>query len=88
MDRPRVPAEEDGQQVFLGGDLSLQRGDDRQRLLVLRLDLRDLQPGHHALLVAQLENMQRLLVAFRGGPRDLELLVERAQARCTSPRRC
>ena len=55
-DRPGIAAEQDRDQVLLRGDLLLERGDRRERLLVLRLDLLELDLRHHAALEAQLED--------------------------------
>ena len=74
-----VAALEHGDQVLLRGDLLLELRDRGQRLLVLRLDLRDLELRHHAALVPQVEDPDGVLVVGGRLLRDLELPVERAQ---------
>ena len=78
-DRPGVAAEQDRQQVLLRGDGLLELRDRRARLLRLRADLRQLGHRDHAGLVAQLEDAQRAFEVARGGLRDLQLPVQRAQ---------
>ena len=76
---PGLRAQQDRQQVFLRGDGLLELRDCRARLLRLRADLRQLRHRDHAGLVAQLEDAQRALEVARGGLRDLQLPVQRAQ---------
>ena len=78
--RPGVAAEQDRDQVLLRGDRLLERRDGGVRLLILRADLRHLALGHGAGLEAQLEHPERAGEVVGRGARDLELLVERAQA--------
>ena len=76
-DRPGIAPEQDRDQVLLRGDLLPDRRDRRERLLVLRPDLRDLGLRHDAGPEAPVEDARGFAEVRRRRLRDLELPVER-----------